>query len=103
MPRIAVRALAIVGCLAIPGTAQAQSAITGQVTDSTGAVLPGVTVEATSPSLIGGARAAVSDGQGRYAIEQLVPGTYKVLFTLPGFNSLVREGIQLVTNFTAPL
>src|SRR5207245_703336 len=79
------------------------SAIAGQVTDTSGAVLPGVSVEASSPSLIGGSRTMVTDGQGRYTIEQLVPGTYKVTFTLAGFSTVNREGVELVTNFTAPV
>src|SRR5258705_11820952 len=96
--------LVVVGCMALSGAAQAQSsAIAGQVTDTTGGVLAGVTVEVSSPSLIGGVRNVVTDGQGRYTIEQLVPGTYKVTFTLEGFSSLTREGIELVTNFTAPV
>ena len=90
-----VRVLVIIlGCLAVPGVARAQSAIAGQVTDTTGAVLPGVTVEATSPSLIGGARNVVTDGQGRYAIEQIPAGPYKVTFTLSGFSTLIRDGIE---------
>ena len=103
MMRTVLAWVAVAAWLALPRVAQAQSAIRGQVTDTTGAVMPGVTVETSSPSLIGGSRAAVTDGQGRYTIEQLVPGTYKVTFTLEGFSSLVREGIELVTNFTAPL
>src|SRR5947209_21403 len=102
--RSALALLVVMGCVALPGVARAQSsAIAGQVTDTTGAVLPGVGVEVSSPSLIGGTRAVVTDGQGRYTVEQLVPGTYKVTFTLAGFSSLVREGIELVTNFTAPV
>src|SRR5438445_4256772 len=101
MSRTVFGLFVIVGCLAIPGVARAQSAIAGQVTDSSGAVLPGVAVEASSPSLIGGTRSAVTDGQGRYTIEQIVPGTYRVAFTLEGFTSVVRAGIELVTNFTA--
>src|SRR5713101_4704384 len=70
--------------LLVAARVDAQSAIAGQVTDTTGAVLPGVTVEAASPALIEGNRAGVTDGQGRYTIESLRPGTYKVTFTLPG-------------------
>src|SRR4029453_13088805 len=91
----AVLWVALIGFLVLPPTALAQSgAIAGQITDATGAVLPGVTVEATSPALISGSRTVVSDGQGRYSIEQLVPGTYKVIFSLTGFSTLVREGIE---------
>ena len=77
MLRTLVRLLAVAVCLAVPAAVRAQSAIAGQVTDSTGAVLPGVAVEVSSPSLIGGSRSAVTDGQGRFTIEQLVPGVYK--------------------------
>jgi hypothetical protein len=73
--------------------AWAQATIAGAVRDSSGAVLPGVTVEAASPALIEKVRTAVTDGTGRYRIENLVPGTYTVTFTLPGFVTLVREGL----------
>lgn len=89
--------------LLVPSVSHAQSAIAGQVTDTTGAVLPGVTVEAASPALIEGTRSAVTDGQGRYTVDNLRPGTYKVTFTLPGFSTSVRDGIELVANFTAPV
>jgi hypothetical protein len=89
--------------LLIPRAADAQSAIAGQVTDATGAVLPGVSIEASSPALIEGSRSAVADSQGRYTIDNLRPGTYKVTFTLAGFSTTVREGIELVANFTAPV
>jgi hypothetical protein len=81
-------------------TASAQT-IAGTVRDTTGAVLPGVTVEASSPVLIEKTRTAVSDGAGQYQIVSLVPGAYTVTFTLPGFNTVKREGIQLSENFTA--
>ena len=87
----------------LPAAVQAQSAIAGQVTDSTGAVLPGVTVEASSPALIEGARSAITDAQGRYTVDALRPGTYKVTFSLAGFATLVRDEIVLVSNFTAPV
>jgi hypothetical protein len=81
--------------------ALAQSAINGQVRDNTGAVLPGVTVEVASPAIIEGTRSVVSDGQGRYSVVELRPGTYTVTFTLTGFSRVIREGIQLPSNFTA--
>jgi hypothetical protein len=84
-----------------PASAFAQSAIAGQVRDNTGAVLPGVTVEAASPALIEGRRIAVTDGQGRYSIVDLRPGTYSVTFMLTGFSTLVRQGIDLPSGFTA--
>ena len=72
-------------CLLIaPALAAAQdSGIAGAVTDNTGGVLPGVTVEASSPALIEGSRVAFSDGQGRYAITALRPGTYTVTLIWP--------------------
>lgn len=94
----------VVGTLTLnPADALAQSAIAGLVTDESGGVLPGVTVEASSPALIEGARVAVSDGQGRYIVEALRPGTYAVKFTMPGFNTLIRDGLELASNFTAPV
>lgn len=98
--------LALASTVLIPSGAAGQAAstasIAGSVTDSTGAVLPGVTVEAESPALIEGVRAAVTDGQGAYRIVALPPGAYSVTFTLPGFQTLRREGIELSTGFTAP-
>src|SRR5687768_10955636 len=84
-----------------PAWAQQASGIAGLVRDSSGAVMPGVTVEAASPALIEKSRAAVTDGQGRYNIVDLVPGTYTVTFTLTGFNAVRREGISLTSGFTA--
>ena len=92
---------AAVTLILLPGAASAQSAITGQVKDSSGAVLPGVTVEASSPALIERVRTVVSDAQGRYAIVDLRPGTYKVSFTLTGFMTFAHEAIDLPSNFTA--
>jgi hypothetical protein len=71
------------------------------VTDVTGGVLPGVTVEASSPVLIEKIRTAVSEGNGRYQLLDLLPGTYRVTFTLPGFSVVRREGITLTAGFTA--
>jgi hypothetical protein len=89
--------------LPAPVRAQALGAIAGSVTDATGAALPGVSVEATSPALIEGTRAVVTDGQGRYSIVSLVPGTYAVTFTLTGFNVVKHEGVVLNAGFTAPV
>src|SRR5437667_9140116 len=75
--------------------AQAGAALTGIVTDTSGAVLPGVTVEARSPSLIEQVRSAVTDETGRYRIVDLRPGTYAVTFGLPGFATVTRGGIEL--------
>jgi hypothetical protein len=76
-------------------------AIAGVVRDTTGAVLPGVTVEAASPALIEKVRSAVTDDRGNYKIVDLRPGTYKVTFTLTGFSTFQREGIELTAGFTA--
>ena len=86
----------------LPAAALAQSSIVGGVTDNTGGVLPGVTVEAASPVLIEGSRVAITDGTGRYAIVDLRPGTYTLTMTLPGFSTFVQEGIevQASTNVT---
>ncbi len=82
--------------------AQAETGnIVGVVRDTSGAVIPGVAVEAASPALIERARTAVSDEQGRYRIIDLRPGLYTVTFTLPGFGTLRREGIEMTTGFTA--
>ena len=80
-----------------------QASIAGVVRDSSGAVLPGVTIEASSPVLIEKSRTAVSDGTGRYRIIALNPGTYTVTFTLAGFNIVRREGIELTGSLTATI
>src|SRR5688572_18065338 len=92
----------VLACLVLcPAHASAQSEIAGVVRDASGSVLPGVTVEAASPALIEKVRAAVTDGDGNYRIISLRPGTYKVTFTLPGFATVIREGIELTSNFAA--
>jgi Carboxypeptidase regulatory-like domain len=85
----------------IPSAVHAQASITGVVKDSSGAVLPGVTVEASSPALIEKVRTAVTDESGRYRIVDLRPGSYTVGFTLTGFQSVRRAGIDLPGTFTA--
>ncbi len=85
----------------LPASAYAQASIVGTVKDASGAVLPGVTVEASSPALIERARSVVSNGVGKYAIEDLRPGTYVVTFTLAGFATVKREGIVLTGSFIA--
>jgi hypothetical protein len=91
----------IAALLLAPTAASAQSSIGGTVTDATGSVLPGVTVEARSPALIEQVRTVFTDGAGRYQIVELRPGTYSVTFTLTGFNTVVRGGIELTTGFAA--
>ena len=81
--------------------AQTNAVIAGVVRDATGAVLPGVTVEVSSPALIEQTRSALTDETGQYKILELRPGIYTVHFTLPGFSSVRREGIELTTGFTA--
>src|SRR5690349_3718555 len=90
-------------CVLIPLAASAQSgsSIAGIVRDASGAVMPGVTVEASSPALIEKVRAAVTDEAGRYTIVNLRPGTYSVTFTLAGFSTVRRDGIELTSSFTA--
>ena len=95
MSRVVSRIVLALACLvALPGAALAQSAITGVVRDTSGGVLPGVTVEASSPALIEGTRTVYTDGEGLYRIENLRPGDYVVVFTLPGFQTLRRDGTQ---------
>src|SRR3954467_11570631 len=81
--------------LVLPASAHAQASITGVVKDASGAVLPGVVVEAASPVLIEKVRTAVTDSSGQYRIVDLRSGTYSVVFTLTGFSAVRREGIEL--------
>ena len=83
--------------------AEAQSAFVGTVKDTSGAVMPGVTVEAASPVLIEQVRSAVTDENGVYRIVDLRPGTYKLTDTLAGFNTVTRDGVELGSNFTATI
>src|SRR5437870_955124 len=95
-------ALVIVACPTFGWTQSvASGSIAGIVRDTTGAVLPGVTVEASSPALIEKVRSVVTDDQGNYKIVDLRPGTYTVTFTLPGFAVVKREGLQMSSGFTA--
>ena len=95
--------LVAVALIAAPALARAQASIAGQVKDASGAVLPGVTVEASSPALIEKVRSVVSGGTGQYRIELLPPGTYTVTFGLPGFSTVKRDGIELTGTFTATI
>ena len=90
----------VVVAMVVPVSAFAQASLTGVVRDSTGAVMPGVTVEAASPALIEKTRSTVTDTAGLYRIVDLRPGTYTLTFTLPGFQSVVREGLQLSGTMT---
>jgi len=89
--------------LFFPALVFAQASVTGAVKDATGAVLPGVTVEASSPVLIERVRSVTTDGAGQYRIVDLRPGTYAVTFTLAGFSPYKREGIELTGSFTATI
>ena len=103
LPAALLRLCAVAGLLLVaPAIATAQyGAIAGGAKDSSGAVLPGVTVEASSPALIEKVRAAVTDASGQYKIIDLQPGTYSVTFTLPGFTTVKHERIALDAGFTA--
>jgi hypothetical protein len=106
--RVMRRTVLMLSCLLLPALAYAQgSALSGVVKDSSGAVLPGVTVEASSPVLIEKTRTAVTDSTGLYRVTELPPGTYKVAFTLTGFATVVRDGVELtgasVTTINADL
>ena len=92
------------GLLLICAPAKAQNAngtITGVVKDASGAVLPGVTIEAASPALIEKTRAVVTDSSGQYRIVDLRPGTYSVTYSLAGFSTSKRDGIELTGSFVA--
>ena len=92
---------ALVWAVLLPSVAYAQASIAGVVKDPTGAVLPGVTVEAASPVLIEKVRSAVTDGNGRFQIVDLRPGAYTITFSLPGFNTFKRDGVNLTGSAAA--
>ncbi|MEI7688422.1 MAG: carboxypeptidase-like regulatory domain-containing protein, partial [Planctomycetota bacterium] len=97
-----VRLALLLACVVlIPTAVYAQASIVGTVKDTSGAVLPGVTVEASSPALIEKTRSAVTDGTGQFQISNLPPGAYSVTYTLAGFNTAKREGIELTGSFNA--
>ena len=93
-------ALWIALVMLLPVSAAAQT-IAGTVTDASGSVLPGVTVEASSAALIEQTRSVITNDAGRFSIVNLRPGTYTVTFTLSGFRTVRREGIELTSDFTA--
>src|SRR4051794_29370110 len=99
---VRVLMVAAAAALLIPSAAFAQtSTIAGEVKDASGAILPGVTVEVSSPALIEKVRTAVTDGTGQYRVENLRPGTYAVTFSLTGFSTFKREGLELEGVFNA--
>jgi hypothetical protein len=100
--RVAVRQLVwLLAFVLAPTLAFAQAAIHGVVKDSSGALLPGVTVEASSPALIEKARTSVTDASGQYEIPDLRPGVYTVTFSLSGFATVKRDGLELAGTFNA--
>src|SRR4051812_4748982 len=102
--RVLARAVFVLFCvLVIPAAAYAQASIAGTVKDTSGAVLPGATVEAASPVLIEKSRSVVTDGSGQFRIVDLRPGLYTVTFSLAGFNTVKREGVELTGTFTAAI
>src|SRR5262249_21352261 len=86
-----------------PATIYAQSGIAGTVKDSSGAVLPGVVVAASSPALIEKTRSVITDGGGAYKIVGLRPGTYSVSFSFPGFTPQQKDGVTLTSDFVAEI
>src|SRR6185503_9169778 len=104
MYRLLKAILIVVGILAIStpaAHAQATASIVGTARDASGAVLPGVVVEASSPALIEKTRSVVTNGAGQYSIDNLRPGTYTVTFTFAGFSVVKRDGIELTGSFIA--
>src|SRR5438093_682933 len=101
MRRLVRMATVIASIVLLPAGAFAQASLTGFVKDTSGAVLPGVSVEAASPVLTERVRTVVTDGTGQYRVVDLPPGSYMVTFTLPGFSVVKREGIMLEGTFTA--
>ena len=93
----------VLGSVAFASAAFAQASITGVVRDPSGAILPGVTVEASSPALIEKVRVVTTNGGGQYRIVDLRPGTYSVSYALPGFSTVRREGIELTGSFVATI
>ena len=102
--RAVVRVVALFAAVVIvPAAVYAQATIAGVVRDASGGVLPGVTVETTSPALTEKVRSVVTDGTGQYRIVSLPPGTYSVTAALPGFNTVKRDGIVLAGTLTATI
>src|SRR5688572_27463961 len=96
-----VSGFAVLVAVLLPQVVLGQSGLAGTVRDTSGALLPGVTVEAASPVLIEKVRTAVTASDGTYTILDLRPGVYAVTFSLTGFSSVKRDGIELPASFTA--
>jgi hypothetical protein len=103
MYRVVRVVAAIVGIVLLPGIVFAQATIAGVVRDASAAVLPGVTVEASSPALIEKTRTVVSDGTGQYRITDLTPGSYVLTFSLPGFTTVIRDGLAVSGSGVLPV
>src|SRR5215204_348424 len=103
MHRVMNVVIAVAGIVLLPSVVLAQATIAGVVRDTSAAVLPGVTVEASSPALIEKIRTAVSDGTGQYRITDLPPGTYTVTFTLTGFTVVRRESVTVSGSGVIPI
>lgn len=103
MSRLFRQVLLVIGSLAFASAAYAQASIAGVVRDASGAVLPGVTVEASSPALIEKVRTVLSDSNGLYRIVDLRPGTYSVTFSLQGFDTVKHDGVELTGTFVATI
>src|SRR6266498_1829276 len=102
--RVLKRILIAMSCLAVlPASAYAQATLAGVVKDTSGAVLPGVTVETSSPALIEKVRKAVADDTGQYRITELPPGRYTLTFALDGFNTVKRENIDVTGSGVIPI
>src|SRR5262245_59960830 len=102
--RTCVKGLLVLALLTfLPASALAQASIAGSARDASGAAMPGVTVEASSPVLIEKIRTTVTDERGLYRIVNLPPGTYTVTFALQGFNQVKRDGIELSGSFVAQI
>ena len=103
MRKLCVRLTVALFVQFVPAIALAQGSIAGVVRDTSGAVLPGVTVEASSDSLIEKSRTATTDGAGQYKIVDLPPGTYSMAYTLSGFKTVRRAGIVIEGTFVAQI
>lgn len=101
--RALAKVVVVLAVVAMPRLVFAQASITGTVKDASGAVLPGVTVEASSDVLIEKVRTVTTDGTGQYRIVDLRPGVYTVTCTLPGFSTFKRGGVELTGSFTATI
>src|SRR5512132_371081 len=103
MRRVLFVAVALAGALLLPKSVHAQATIAGVIRDASAAVLPGVTVEASSPVLIEKTRTVVTDGTGQYRITDLPPGTYVLTFTLQGFSTVKRDGLVVSGSGVTPV